>query len=83
MRNIPETGIKCDFRNGCVSMSVIQQIPRTKKDPPSVDMFSDRATRGGKQLVHISLRAMEFQRERGRAELRVIQVAIDIVKHHR
>jgi hypothetical protein len=83
MRNIPETGIKCDFSNGCPSMGVIQQIPGTNKDPLSVDVFSDRTTRGGKQLVHISLRAMEFQRQCGRAQIGVIHVAIDMVKHHR
>src|ERR1700733_16095195 len=83
MRNIPETGIKCDFCNSCALMSVIQQIPGTTQDPPSVDVFSDRATRGGKQLVYISLRAMEFQRESVRAQLGFIDVAIDIIKHHR
>jgi hypothetical protein len=62
-------------------MGVIQQIPGTNKDPLSVDVFSDRTTRGGKQLVHISLRAMEFQRQCGRAQLGVIRVAIDMVKH--
>ena len=83
IRDIPKTGIECDFRNGCASMRVIQQIPGANKNPPSVDVLSDRATRGRKQLVHISLRAVEFQGERGRTQFRVIRVAIDIVKHHR
>jgi len=83
MRNIPETGIKCDFCNGCALMSVIQQIPGTNKDPQSVDVFSDRATRGGKKFVHVSLRAVEFQRECVRVQLGVIDVAIDMIKHHR
>jgi hypothetical protein len=48
MRNIPETGIKCDFRNGCTPVGVIQQIPGADNDPLPVDMFSDGATRGGK-----------------------------------
>jgi hypothetical protein len=83
MRNIPETGIKCDFRNGCASTSVIQQIPGAKEDPLSVDVFSDRATRGGKKFVNVSLRAMEFLCERVCAQLGIIDVAIDMIKHHR
>jgi hypothetical protein len=60
MRNIPKTGTKCDFSDGHTLMSMIQQTPGADKNPLSVDVFPDRATRGGKQLVHISRRAVKF-----------------------
>jgi hypothetical protein len=48
MRNVSKSGGECDFRNRLVSAGVIQQHAGAAKNPPVIDVFSDRLTRRGK-----------------------------------
>jgi hypothetical protein len=80
--NVPEAcGIR-DFRNGLAALSV-QQIAGAELDSPVVDMLAHRPTRGREQLVHVTFRAMESQCEYRRRKVRVNDVPVDMIHHHR
>ena len=83
MRDIAEACSKRDFGNGLVSRIVIKKFARARGNPLLVDMFAYRAVGCRKQAVHIAFGAAESRSECCRAELRIVAVTIDMVKHHR
>src|ERR1700732_2317958 len=83
MRDVAETRGKGDFGDGFVTRVAIEQIARARNNPLLVDVLAHRAAGCRKQAVHIAFGAAESRSQCSRAELRVVAVMIDMVKHHR
>src|SRR6202043_1806304 len=83
MRDIAETGGKSDFGDGLVTRVAIEQIARARNNPLLVDVLAHRAVGCRKQAVHIAFGAAESRSQCCCAELRIVAVTIDMVKHHR
>src|ERR1700730_2098442 len=82
MRNIPKARSERDFGDRPVS-GIAEQIAGADENPLVVDVLANRAACLGKQLVHVTLRAMKSSRERRGAQAGVVAVTIDVIQHHR
>src|ERR1700736_559019 len=82
MRNVPKARAERNVRNRPVSV-VVEQITGAAQNPLAVDVLPNRATRLGKQFVHVAFRAMKFSREYCRGKIRIVAVAVDVIQHHR
>ena len=83
MRDVAETGGKGDFGNSLAIRVAIEQIARTRNNPLLVDVLANRAAGCRKQAVYIAFGTAKSRSQCCRAELRIVTVTIDMVKHHR
>ena len=83
MRDVAEAGGKGDFGDCLVTRVTTEQIARARNNPLLIDVLAHRAVGCRKQAVHIAFGTTEPRSERCRAELRIVTVTIDMVKHHR